>query len=150
MNRCASTTPLSRPRSKAFSKLKDVLVHWLSSQKEQINLFEDDDEIILRRQAGAMLLSVQLTQHRPDNALLGNWIRPGHASLSHFQGALAQAPASGALWLLQRVPGDPGSERLLADLESLLNQRDTWRAIVARLATPTRKPIPTSLRSLPS
>jgi hypothetical protein len=129
--------------------LKEVLIHWLSSHKEQIYLFEDDDEIILRRQAGAMLLSVQLTRHRPDNSLLGNWLRPGLASLNHFQGALAQAPASGALWLLQRVPGNHCSERLLADLESLLNQRDTWRAIVARLAAPTRKPVPTSLRSLP-
>lgn len=150
MNRCASTTPLSRPRSKAFSKLKGLLVDWLSSHKEQLNLFEEDDEIILQRQAGAMLLSVRLTRHRPDNSLLGNWLRPGHASLSHFQGALAQAPANGTLWLLQRVPGSHSSERLLANLESLLNQRDTWRAIVARLATPTRRPVPTSLRSLPS
>lgn len=130
--------------------MNGLLARWLSGGEEQLSVFEEDDEIILRRQAGAMLLSVQLTQHRPDNALLGNWLRPGHASLSHFKGALAQAPTSGALWLLQRVPGNPGCERLLADLEALLNQRDTWRAIVARLATPPRKPVPTSLRSLPS
>ncbi len=131
------------------SKLKNLLVDWLSSSKEQINLFEDDDEIILRRQAGTMLLSVQLTRHRPDNSLLANWLRPGLASLNHFQGALAQAPASGALWLLQRVPGNHSSECLLDCLEALLNQRDAWRAIVARLAAPPRKPMPTSLRSLP-
>lgn len=130
--------------------MNGLIARWLSGGEEQLSVFEEDDEIILRRQAGAMLLSVQLTHHRPDNSLLGNWLRPGHASLSHFKGALAQAPCSGALWLLQRVPGTHGSERLLADLEALLNQRDTWRAIVARLATPPRKPIPTSLRSLPS
>ncbi|MDY7530919.1 type III secretion protein [Pseudomonas sp. Bout1] len=126
------------------------MTRWLSSHKEQLNLFEDDDEIVLRRQAGVMLLSVQLTGHRPDNTRLGNWTRPGRASLSHFKGALAQAPANGALWLLQRVPANHGLEPLLADLESLLNQRDTWRAIVARVTTPIRSPLPTSLRVLPS
>ncbi|MTD19943.1 type III secretion protein [Pseudomonas sp. CCM 7891] len=128
--------------------MKDLLIHWLGTREEQITLLEDNDEIILRRHAGVLLLNVQLTHDRLDKSLLQTWMRLGGASLNHFQGALTQAPASGALWLTQCLPGRPGETQLLGCLESLLNQRDTWRAIVARLARPVQKLHPTSLRSL--
>lgn len=111
-------------------------------------VLENDDEIILKRHGGALLICVQLTSCRPDHAALQGWLRLGAISLNHFQGSLAQAPNSGALWLVQCVRNDPNETSLLNGLEALLNQRDTWRSTVARLALPAHKSKPTSLRSL--
>lgn len=128
--------------------MREQLTQWLSSGKQQITLFEDCDAIILRRHAGTLQLSVQLTQHPPARPLLETWMRLGSASLGHFHGALAQAPTTGVLWLVQCRPEGSGEQCLLDALEDLLNQRDTWRAIATRLASPSQKPSPASLRSL--
>lgn len=129
--------------------MKELLCNWLNSRTEELILFEDDDEIILSRGSDTLLLRVQLTSSRPDKSHLHTWMRLGNASLSHFQGALAQAPATGVLWLVQCLPHSAGEKHLLDSLEALLNQRDTWRAMITRLTKPTPRFQPTSLRSLP-
>jgi hypothetical protein len=127
-----------------------LVSRWLDGHEEQLSLFEDNDEIILRRHMKTLLVSVQLTHDRVDNSLLETWMRLGGASLSHFQGALAQAPVDGALWLIQGLREGLGEKHLLDCLEALLNQRDTWRAMVTHLARPALKFNPTSLRPLPN
>lgn len=133
------------------SKLHELITRWANGTDDQLRLFEDDDEIIFERISNTVQLKVQMTQYRPDKSLLQTWVRPGCASLSHFHGALAQDPVSGGLWLVQSVQhGDGTGEKPLLDcLEAMLNQRDTWRAMFARLTGPTHKFTPTSLRSLP-
>lgn len=125
-----------------------LLAECLRRGTGELRLFENNDEIVLRHGSNSLLLSVQLTPLRPDKSLLMTWLRLGEVSLDHFQGALAQAPASGALWLLHCLHDRHDEQLLQRCLESLLNQRDTWRATVARLhrAAPQRNP--TSLRSL--
>jgi hypothetical protein len=129
--------------------LKSLLSQWLNSPSEALSLIEDDDEVILSHGSNTLLLRVQLTRDRPDKSHLKTWMRLGNASLRHFQGALAQAPATGALWLTQCLPEDQGEKHLLDSLEALLNQRDTWRAMMRRLTKPAPRFQPTSLRSLP-
>ncbi|AMW85848.1 type III secretion protein [Pseudomonas sp. TH34] len=129
--------------------MQSLITRWVNGTEGQLRLFEDDDEIIFQRISNTVQLSVQLTQSRPDTLRLQTLMRLGGASLNHFHGALALEPASGVLWLVQCLREGADEKRLLGCLEALLNQRDTWRAIVARLAAPTRKPMPTSLRSLP-
>ncbi|PLR61485.1 type III secretion protein [Pseudomonas sp. QC2] len=114
----------------------------------EFRLFENNDEIVLRHCSDTLVLSVQLTQHPPDKSMLMTWMRLGAISLAHFQGALAQAPASGELWLTHCVHNPQDEQHLQRCMESLLNQRDTWRATVARLNKPAHQLKPTSLRSL--
>ena len=121
---------------------------WLSSGKEKIALFEGDDEVTLQRQGDTVLLGAQLTSSLPDNSALQGWLRLGAASLNHFQGALAQKADTGTLWVINSLRADRGEAGLLGCLEALLNQRDTWRSTVARLALPAHQSKPTSLRSL--
>lgn len=129
--------------------MKALLSNWLNNRTEELTLIENNDEIILRHCSNTLLLQVQLTPDRPDKSHLRTWMRLGNASLSHFQGALAQAPATGALWLTQCLQENTGEKHLLDSLEALLNQRDTWRAMITRLAKPAQRFQPTSLRSLP-
>ncbi|WP_256220905.1 hypothetical protein [Pseudomonas sp. CHM02] len=75
-------------------------------------------------------------------------MRLGAVSLAHFQGALAQSPAGGELWLIHCVHNPRDEQQLQRCIESLLNQRDTWRATVARLNKTAHRLKPTSLRSL--
>jgi len=126
-----------------------LIARWMNDQTEHISLMEGNDEIVLRRSGPVLLLSVQLTQERPDKSTLQNWMRLGRASLNHFQGALAQSPESDALWLRQQLISGCSPEQLCNTLETLLNQRDTWRAMIKRLAKPNLKHKPLSLRSLP-
>ncbi len=131
------------------SKLHGLITGWLNGNEEQLTLFENDDAIILRRVSSTLLVNAQLTQTLPDKATLHTWMRLGGASLNYFSGAVALAPATGALWLIQCVGEGHGEHPVLKCLESLLNQRDTWRAIVARQARPALPFKPTSLRSIP-
>lgn len=125
-----------------------LLAECLKRGSGELRLFENNDEIILRHCSNSLLLSVQLTPLRPDKSLLLSWLRLGEVSLEHFPGALAQAPASGALWLRHCLHDKHDEQQLQLCLESLLNQRDTWRATVARLHRPAPRRNPTSLRSL--
>lgn len=120
----------------------------MNGHEDPLTLFEDNHAITLQRESGTLCLSVQLTLLRPGNAQLETWMRPGEHSLSHFQGALAQAPETGALWLIQCLRDEQDEQHVLDCLESLLNQRDAWRATVNRQAR-TALPTPSSsLRSL--
>lgn len=127
--------------------MRALVNDWLNSREEQLILLEDDDEIMLKRQAQTLLLGVQLTPTLSDNAALYGWMRLGAASLNHFQGALAQKPDTGALWLVQSLQGAYDAAGLLGCLQALLNQRDTWRSTAARLVRPALPPKPASLRS---
>lgn len=129
--------------------MRALVSDWLNSREEQLNVFEGDDEIILKRQAEMLLLGVQLTSTASDNAALYSWMRLGAASLNHFQGALAQKPDTGALWLIHSLRGAYDVAGLCSCLQTLLNQRDTWRSIAARLVRPTQNLKPSALRSQP-
>jgi len=131
------------------SNWDEQLVNYLNGREYQITLFEENDEINLRRFEHSLLLSIQLTRQNLGPKALETWTRLGQASLEHFRGALALEPAGGHLWLLQRLPRDCGQPQLLASLEALLNQRDTWRSLVERLARPALNFNPTSLRPQP-
>lgn len=128
--------------------MKNLIHDWLDSRKEQISVFEGDDEITLKRQGDTILLQAQLTSSSLDHTALHTWMRLGGASLNHFHGALARKPETGALWLTQSLRGAQGEADVLKGLETLLNQRDTWRAIAARFARTGQNLKPTSLRSL--
>lgn len=127
--------------------MKAFVGNWLSGGEKEITLFEGDDEVTLQHLGDSVLLGAQLTCASPDNPALQGWLRLGAASLNHFQGALAQKADTGALWLIQSLRTDRGEAYVLDCLEALLNQRDTWRAIVVRLARPAPNLKPTSLRS---
>ncbi|ONH54942.1 hypothetical protein BLL36_08495 [Pseudomonas cedrina subsp. cedrina] len=127
--------------------MKQILTECLRSGVGAFRLFEGDDEVVLRHCSDALQLSVQLTQHPPNETLLMTWMRLGGISLAHFPGALAQCPASGELWLIHCLH-KPCDEPLQRCIESLLNQRDTWRATFARLNKPAQPFRRTTLRSL--
>lgn len=116
-----------------------LIARWVNNDEEQLTLLEDDHEIILQRQLRAVRVRVQLTRHRPENARLQSWARLGEASLNHFPGALAQDPASGALWLVRYLPDGTDADAVLSNVAQLLNQRDTWCAVAARQAMPAQK-----------
>lgn len=128
--------------------MNPLIAHWLGGHEAALTLFEDNHAITLQREAGAVTVSVQLTLMRPGNAQLETWMRPAELSLGHFHGALAQAPESGALWLVQCLADEQDKQGVLGSLESLLNQRDAWRAMVTRQARTTRPTPSSSLRSL--
>lgn len=54
-----------------------------------------------QRPKGGVMLRVQLIHQRPENALLETWLHAGENRLPPWQGALAQAPITGQLWLVQ-------------------------------------------------
>lgn len=128
--------------------MKDLIHDWLSNKKEEhLTLFEEEDEVTLIYQKTVLLLAAQLTSTRADGVVLQYWARLGAASLAHFQGALAQKPDTGALWLTQILKGKLSEADVLDCLADLLNQRDAWRAIFARLRRPSLSARPSPLRS---
>jgi len=128
--------------------LKALIIDWLKSGKEQITLLEGQDDIVIRLHVSGVLVSVRLTSTSSNNTELQHWMRIGSVSLNHFQGAVAQASSCGTLWIIQSLQGAPDEHRVFGSIESLLNQRDTWRAMFARLNKPAHTPKPTSLRAL--
>ncbi|AZF03510.1 type III secretion protein [Pseudomonas sp. R5-89-07] len=122
---------------------------WLNRREHQLTLVEGDDEITLKRQDAFILMAAQLTSTPSDNATLLTWLRLGAASLNVFQGALARKADSGELWLIQTLRDEMAEAHVLACLETLLDQRDIWRATFVRLGRPAQPNRPTSLRSLP-
>lgn len=124
------------------------LTQWLVGTEQEITLLEGDDAINLRRYRQCFLLSAQLThQSPPTQTAMETWLRLGGASLAHFQGALSVEPSTGQLWLLQCVWQEANQAVLFNQLESLLNQRDTWRSTAKRLARTPKKLGPTPLRA---
>ncbi len=128
--------------------MNDLILEWLRSQEEQLNLSENNDAIILKRQGPFILLEAQLTSVSSDNASLQSWMRLGSVSLSRFQGVLVRKADSEDLWLIQTLREEREEAQVLCCFETLLNQRDIWRATFARLARPAQNLKPTSLRSL--
>lgn len=124
------------------------LTQWLAGAEQEITLLEGDDAITLRRYPQCFLLSAQLT-HQPKHAqtTMETWLQLGGASLAYFQGALSVEPSTGQLWLLQCVTQEDHQAILFNQLESLLNQRDTWRSTAKRLARTPKKCGPTPLRA---
>ncbi|KAA6176031.1 type III secretion protein [Pseudomonas sp. MPR-R5A] len=131
------------------SSCQQKLADCLAGREQHVLLFEQDDEVSVQCSEHRVLLGVQLTHSRLEHYSLQSWHRLGQSSLAHFQGALALAPATGHLWLLQGLPRDCSQEHLLKSLEALFNQRDTWRSVVARLARPGPPSRSLSLRKLP-
>lgn len=122
------------------------LVDCLNGHRQQARLHENDDELSLHCHEDQLLLRIQLTPPGLHTYPLQAWQRLGHASLAHFEGALALCPTTGHLWLVQGLPRGCSQDHLLNALEALLNQRDTWRRVVARQARPGRKFQPITLR----
>lgn len=110
----------------------------LEGRTPHIRLFEKDDELSVQCHEHQVVLRVQLTRAGLDTYPLQAWLRLGQASLMHFKGALALSPVTGHFWLVQGLARDCSLDHLLNALQALLNQRDTWRRIVARQATPGR------------
>jgi len=127
------------PSQTAPSRWLQLLDDCLNGRQQQALLCEQGDELSLHCHAHHVLLRVQLTHPGLQGYPLQAWVRLGQASLAHFNGALALCPASGHLWLVQNLPRECSQDYLLSALEALLNQRDTWRRIVARQARPGRK-----------
>lgn len=123
--------------------LQDTLTGWLISREEHLYLSENHDNIVLHRYPQCLMLKVQL-QQPPLPSQLHMWMRLGGASLNHFEGSLSMDP-DGALWLVQCLHEELGQAPLEHCLETLLNQRDTWRAMISRLAN-SKSFTPTSLR----
>lgn len=111
---------------------------WLDSDEAQLTLFENDAPIIFRRNTGTLVLSAQLLCAPYSQSQLNAWLRLGGVSLNHFGGALARAPDNGALWLIQCVHEGRDQGAVHACLQSLLNQRDTWRAVTSRINRPAQ------------
>lgn len=128
-----STTRCLKQLLIVFNNVNHLVNQWLTTKYEQLVLFEDNDEIVLKRQGDTVLLHVQLLSTQPSNNQLHHWMRLGAASLIHFEGALARMPGNGALWLVLNVRKENDVDRLLRGLETLLNQRDIWRATAARI-----------------
>lgn len=132
----------------APSSWLEPLVDCLNGHEQQARLYESDDELSLHRHEFHLLLRIQLTHPGLQTYPLQAWQRLGHASLAHFKGALALCPVTGHLWLVQSLPRDCSQDHLLNALEALLNQRDTWRCVIARQAKPGRKFQAIALRQL--
>lgn len=130
------------------SDWQQTLTDCLSGHQQTVLLFEQDDEVNVQCDEQRVVLRAQLTPADLEFPLQ-SWCLLGQSSLAHFQGALALAPATGHLWLVQCLPGQCSQKHLLKSLEVLLNQRDTWRSVTARLRKAGRKFQPTSLRQLP-
>lgn len=130
------------------SDWQQKLTDCLSGREPHMVLLEQEDEVNVHCYEQRLLLRVQLTNPYLTTPLQ-RWCYLGHSSLAHFQGALALAPATGHLWLVQCLPRESSQEQLLKSLEALLNQRDTWRSVTARLTKAGRPLRPTSLRKLP-
>jgi hypothetical protein len=123
------------------------LVDCLNGHQQQARLSENDDELSLHCHEDHLVLRIQLTRPGLDNHPLQAWQRLGQASLAHFKGALALCPLTGHLWLVQGLPRNCRQDQLLNALEALLNQRDTWRCVIARHARPERKLQAAALRT---
>ncbi|AZF24917.1 type III secretion protein [Pseudomonas sp. R2-60-08W] len=129
--------------------MEALIRDWLNRREPQLTLVEGDDEITLKRQDAFILVAAQLTSRPSDNTTPLSWLRLGAASLSLFQGALVRKADSGELWLIQTLRDGTAEAHMFACLETLLNQRDIWRATFTRLARPAQPLRPSSLRSLP-
>lgn len=130
----------------AASDWLNPLLDCLHGHQQQAQLCESDDELNLHCHENHLLLRIQLTRPGLANYPLQVWQRLGEASLAHFKGALALCPATGHLWLVQGLPRGCSQYQLLSAVEALLTQRDTWRSVVARQASPASKLQPVALR----
>ncbi|SDO66167.1 hypothetical protein [Pseudomonas azotoformans] len=125
---------------------RSALLDCLNGHQSNARLYENDDELSLNCHENHLLLRIQLTRPGLTSYPLQAWLRLGGPSLAHFKGTLALCPSTGHLWLMQGLSRGCSLDQLLNALEALLNQRDTWRRVVARQAKPARKSHATALR----
>ncbi|WP_411381254.1 type III secretion protein [Pseudomonas sp. MPB26] len=130
----------------APSDWRPALLDCLNGHQSQARLYENDDELSLHCHEDHLLLRIQLTRPGLTTYPLQAWQRLGEASLAHFKGALALCPGTGDLWLVLGLPRSCSQDQLLSAVEALLNQRDTWRSVIARQASSGSKFQPTVLR----
>lgn len=116
-----------------------LLQSWLDSAEPELHLAIDGGEVVLQRAAGAVLCKAALSVGgRGESELLAKALRLSAPSLGLFgerSAALSMNPADGRFWLLLRAGGDgyASLEALLeANLDSLINQRDSWNELLKR------------------
>ncbi|WP_124421672.1 MULTISPECIES: type III secretion protein [Pseudomonas] len=126
--------------------MRQILTKWLRSGDEKVTLSENHDNIVLQRHNHCLLVKVQL-HPSPSSSQLQMWMRLGGSSLTYFEGTLSM-DTHGTLWLIQCLHKKLEQVPLEHCLEALLNQRDTWRAVISRLSA-SKNFTPTSLRTIP-
>jgi hypothetical protein len=114
-----------------------LLQGWLDSAEAELSLVIDGGEVVLQRAAGTLLCKAALSvAWRGQSGLLKKALRLSVPSLGLFgerSAALSMNPADGRFWLLLRAGGD-GYASLEANLDSLVNQRDSWNELLKREA----------------
>lgn len=112
-----------------------LLQDWLDGAEAELSLLIDGGEVILQRAAGTLLCKAALSvAWRGQPGLLEKALRLSAPSLGLFgerSAALSMNPADGRFWLLLRAGGD-GYASLEANLDSLVNQRDSWNELLKR------------------
>ena len=102
------------------NEVRAVILVWLGTGKRCLALHHNDQAITPQRPKGGVMLRVQLIHQRPENALLETWLHAGENRLPPWQGALAQDPMTGQLWLVQWMTCDR-CDRLFTHLDAPLN-----------------------------
>lgn len=112
---------------------------WLDSFEAEFHLAIDDGEVVLQRADGGVLCKAALSlSWRGEAGLLETVLRLSSPSLRFFAeraAALSMNPADGRFWLSSWVSGDSQvslERRLEENLDSLLNQRDSWNELLKR------------------
>lgn len=121
------------------NELDATLERWWNSGHAWLQLCENTDAVTLGRTPEGVLLSAQLCAGNADTLQLEQYLMLGRASLAYFQGALAQAPTDGGLWILLALEKGADLRALRTGLTDLLNQRDTWRALAERGVQPAAR-----------
>ncbi len=118
-----------------------LLQDWLDGAEAELSLLIDGGEVVVQRAAGTLLCKAALSvAWRGQPGLLEKALRLSAPSLGLFgerSAALSMNPADGRFWLLLRAGGDgyASLEALLeANLDSLVNQRDSWNELLKREA----------------
>lgn len=113
---------------------------WLDSFEAEFQLAIDDGEVVLQRADGGVLCMAALSPcWRGEAGLLEAALCLSSPSLSLFaerSAALSMNPADGRFWLSLWVAGDSPLS-LEHNLDSLLNQRDSWNELLKRRTSRT-------------
>lgn len=112
-------------------ELGEALSLWLDNGVGPFPFSADSGAVCLWRLECGILTGARLMIPVLGESLLQEALSLGLPSLGRFPGALAREPVEGQLWLLHRLDDGCTCDDLLASLETLLNQRDTWQSILA-------------------
>jgi hypothetical protein len=115
-----------------------LLQDWLDGAEAELSLVIDGGEVVVQRAAGSLLCKAALSvAWRGERGLLEKALRLSAPSLGLFgerSAALSMNPADGSFWLLLLRAGGDGYASLEANLDSLVNQRDSWNELLKREA----------------